>query len=179
MSKFFNEFKQFAVRGDVIQLAVGVILGTAINSVAKSLASDIFSPIIGLFIGKINLSNLKIIVPSEYVGESLIISYGAFLQSLLDFIVTAFCIFIMIKFVKKISKFSIKKVKDAVIGDSSNEETDKSEAELSDNTKVTEENNEELNKTDALLIEIRDLLKAQNATPQEISELKDSFDDNK
>lgn len=169
MKKFLDEFKQFAVRGDMLQLAVGVILGTAINSVAKSLASDIFSPIIGLFIGKVNLANLKIVIPSEYTSEPLVISYGAFLQSLLDFIVTAFCIFIMIKLMKKISSFSLSKVKNVVSevvtfgkdGAKEKAEENSEEAQLEDSIKATEENSEELGKTDMLLEEIRDLLKEQ------------------
>lgn len=170
MKKFLSEFKEFAMRGDVLQLAVGVILGSAINAVAKSLASDIFMPIIGIFIGKINISSLSIKIPSY--NEVITISYGGFLQALLDFLVTAFCIFIMIKFVKKLSKLSIndiniiEKISDGKLsiktknkGDEKTEEdaeTDEEKA-LKDTLEA-----EGVSSTDLLLIEIRDLLKAQN-----------------
>lgn len=169
MKKFLSEFKEFAMQGDVLQLAVGVILGTAINAVAKSLASDIFMPIIGLFVGKINISSLSVNIPS-YDGV-LKIPYGGFLQTLLDFIVTAFCVFLMIKFVKKLSKISlnkiniIEKITDGKIsinangkGDETTEENAAADEEKALNDTLAAEG---VSSTDLLLIEIRDLLKEQ------------------
>lgn len=169
MKKFLSEFKQFAMKSDVIQLAVGVILGAAVNSVVKSLTSDIFMPVIGLFVGKINISSLAITIGNEN-GEPLQIKYGSFLQSLLDFLVTALCIFLMVKLIKKLSEFSFDKVKEVVKTEilKVDDKKEPQETEVPEATQTNEEQKEiaEITKdselSNELLTEIRDLLKKQN-----------------
>jgi large conductance mechanosensitive channel len=89
--KLLNEFKEFAVKGNAFDLAVGVIIGTAFGKIVTSLVSDILMPAIGLIIGNINLTTLAFTV-----GESSI-PYGLFLQSVVDFVIIAFCIFMIVK----------------------------------------------------------------------------------
>lgn len=100
---FFKEFKEFAVRGNVMDMAVGVIIGGAFGKIVSSLVNDIIMPILGIFTGRINISGLSINVPSNIAGgEPVVIKYGVFLQTTLDFIIIVFCIFIMIKLVNKL-----------------------------------------------------------------------------
>ncbi len=95
-----KEFKQFISKGNVIDLAVGVIIGSAFGKIVTSLVNDLLMPIIGIMIGGLNFSSLTI-----RVGDATI-RYGAFLQNVIDFLIVAACIFI---FIKLLSKFSKKK----------------------------------------------------------------------
>lgn len=108
MGKFLNEFKQFAMRGNVLDMAVGVIIGGAFGKIVSSLVDDIIMPPIGWIIGGVNFSELKISLPTvEVAGEKLpaaTINYGNFLQTCLDFFIVAFCIFMLIKLVNKFAK---------------------------------------------------------------------------
>ena len=108
MSKFLNEFKQFAMRGNVLDMAVGVIIGGAFGKIVSSVVDDIIMPPIGWLIGGVNFADLKVTLPSVNVaGEELkaaTINYGNFLQTTFDFLIVAFCIFMLIKVVNKISK---------------------------------------------------------------------------
>ncbi len=129
--KIAEEFKTFIARGNVMDMAVGVIMGSAFTKIVNSLVSDILTPIIGLATGKVDLSNLKI-----DINEQLIIPYGQFLQSIIDFLIVAAVVFFVIKGMNTL-KAKLEKQKDE-------EETEE---------EVTP-SNEEL-----LLTEIRDLLK--------------------
>lgn len=95
MKKFFNEFKAFALRGNVINLAVGVLIGAAFQSVVTSLTDNILSPIIGLFTGQ-NFDRLQI----EFLGVSL--RYGAFITSVINFVIVAFVVFLLVRLMSKI-----------------------------------------------------------------------------
>ena len=90
MKKFINEFKTFISRGNVLDLAVGVIIGGAFNTIVNSLVNDIFMPIIGIIIGGINFSGLVL-----KIGEATI-KYGLFIQNIINFLATAFCLFLLI-----------------------------------------------------------------------------------
>ena len=127
-----EEFKTFIARGNVMDMAVGVIMGSAFTKIVNSLVSDILTPIIGLATGKVDLSNLKI-----DINEQLIIPYGQFLQSIIDFLIVAAVVFFVIKGMNTL-KAKLEKQKDE-------EEAEEEEVTPS---------NEEL-----LLTEIRDLLK--------------------
>lgn len=98
MKKFFQEFKVFIERGNVVDLAVGVVVGTAFSKIVTSLVDDILMPIIGAIIGGLDFSNLTI-----KVGDSLI-RYGSFINNVINFLIIAFCIFILIKFINKLTK---------------------------------------------------------------------------
>lgn len=96
---FWAEFKTFIARGNVMDLAVGVIVGTAFTNIVKSLTDNILMPIIGLVIGGFDFTKLAFNV--EVWGREVAISYGSFIQSTVDFLLTALCIFIIIKLMNK------------------------------------------------------------------------------
>ena len=91
MKKFFAEFKEFAVKGNMLDLAIGVVIGTSFNAVVTSIVKDIFTPIIGIIIGGKDFSGLAVTV-----GESSI-TYGVFIQAMINFLITAFCLFLVVK----------------------------------------------------------------------------------
>jgi len=94
----FKEFKQFIMRGNVIDLAVGIIIGAAFGKIVASLVGDVLMPVVGLLIGGINVSGLSI-----GIGDA-VIKYGAFLQTVIDFLIIAFSIFLLIKGINKLRK---------------------------------------------------------------------------
>ena len=96
MSKFLSEFKEFALRGNVLDLAVGVIIGGAFQGVVNSLVQDIISPIIGLFANQ-DFSNLVITLGGVQV------KYGSFITALINFIIMAFVIFLIVKGMNKLA----------------------------------------------------------------------------
>ena len=100
VNKFLGEFKTFVSRGNVLDLAVGVVVGGAFSKIVTSLVNDIITPLIGVIIGGRDFTNLSL-----KIGEANI-AYGAFIQNIIDFLLIAFCIFVFIKF---INNFFIKK----------------------------------------------------------------------
>ena len=97
-TKTLKEFKTFISKGNVVDLAVGVIIGSAFGKIVSSLVNDILMPIIGIIIGGIDFSNLTIQI------KDATIKYGIFIQNIIDFLIVAFCIFIFIKLINKVSK---------------------------------------------------------------------------
>lgn len=98
MKKFLGEFKEFALRGNVMDLAIGVIIGAAFQAIVTSLTGDIISPLLGLF-GQVNFDSLAITV-----GQATI-RYGAFLTAVLNFVIMALVIFLFVKLTNKLSKW--------------------------------------------------------------------------
>ena len=98
MKNLLAEFRAFAMKGNVVDLAVGIIIGVAFGKIVSSVVNDIIMPPIGLLIGGMNFSDLKIIL-KDAIGENpaVSINYGLFIQSLIDFVVIAFVIFIIVK----------------------------------------------------------------------------------
>lgn len=96
MKELFEEFKKFIIRGNVIDLAVGVVMGSAFSSIVSSLVDDIMMPIIGIIIGGHDFSNLSITVGTAKI------MYGAFIQNVIDFLIIAFCIFMFVKAINKL-----------------------------------------------------------------------------
>lgn len=94
-----KEFKEFAVKGNAIDLAVGVIIGAAFGKIISSLVSDIFMPLIGLVMGGVNFTSLKLILK-----DTSILTYGNFLQTTFDFLIIAFCIFLFVKLLNKMKR---------------------------------------------------------------------------
>lgn len=135
MKKFFQDFKAFAMKGNVIDMAVGVVIGGAFGKIVTSLVNDIITPAISLLTGSVNLADLSVDLPS-FTGEPISLQYGLFAQNILDFLIIAFSIFMVIKI---IGKFRRKK----------------EEAPAAPPAPSKEE---------VLLTEIRDLLKEQNQT---------------
>jgi large conductance mechanosensitive channel len=94
----WSEFKKFAMKGNVIDLAVGVVIGAAFGKIVSSLVADIIMPLVGLLLGGINFSSL-----SFPVGDD-VIKYGLFIQSVVDFFIIAFSIFMVIRFLNRFKK---------------------------------------------------------------------------
>lgn len=127
VKKGINEFKEFISKGNVIDMAVGVIIGGAFGKIVTSLVDKILMPVIGVIIGGHDFSSLSIKVGTANIA------YGAFIQAVVDFLIVAFCLFLIIKLISRIKNIAKK------------EEVEE----------VSEEQSEEI----ALLTEIRDLLK--------------------
>lgn len=130
----WKEFKAFAVKGNVIDLAIGVIIGGAFSKIVTSLVNDIIMPIVGVLLGGVNLTNLKITY-----GKATVL-YGQFIQTILDFFIVAFSIFMVIKL---LSKFKKKK------------------------EEMAEEKAPSIDAKEELLMEIRDLLKKDRVREEE------------
>ncbi|MCY7007376.1 large-conductance mechanosensitive channel protein MscL [Fusobacterium simiae] len=103
--KLFDEFKAFVMRGNVVDMAVGVIIGGAFGKIVTSLVNDIFMPIIGMIIGNIDFSSLEIKLGEPVEGaEQAAIKYGMFIQEIVNFLIIALCIFMVIKLMNKMQK---------------------------------------------------------------------------
>ena len=103
--KLFDEFKAFVMRGNVVDMAVGVIIGGAFGKIVTSLVNDIFMPIIGVLIGNVNFSDLQIKLGEPLEGaEQAAIKYGMFIQEVINFLIIALCIFMVIKVINKLQK---------------------------------------------------------------------------
>lgn len=147
MKKFFSEFKQFISRGNVMDMAIGVIIATAFGKITTSLVNDVFMPFIGWLIGGFDLSKLNITLSpavldeaGEVVKEAVVIGIGTFLTTIIDFILVAFVVFLIVKaFNTARTKLEKKKEEEAA-----------------------EEAPPEPSKEEVLLTEIRDLLKEKN-----------------
>lgn len=96
--KVVGEFKEFISKGNIVDMAVGVIIGSAFGKIVSSLVNDIFMPLIGIIIGGLDFSKLTLTV-----GEA-VIAYGTFIQNIVDFLIIALCIFMMIKVLAKFKK---------------------------------------------------------------------------
>lgn len=127
-----KEFKKFAMRGNVFDLAIGVVIGGAFGKIVSSLVNDIIMPIIGLIIGGINFTHLKFVIGKNGDAE-LAITYGAFIQTVMDFLIISFSIFLIVKAINSFKK----------------KEEEKEEAPTP-------------SKEEILLTEIRDILKEKN-----------------
>jgi len=106
MSNFVNEFKAFAMKGNVVDLAVAVVIGAAFGKIVASLVENIVTPLIGVLLGGIDFSGL-----STEIGEASI-TYGVFLQSILDFVIIAFVVFLAIKALSNLQKKEEEKPKE-------------------------------------------------------------------
>lgn len=100
---FFKEFKAFAVKGNVIDMAVGVVIGGAFGKIVTSFVNDLIMPALSVLTGKVNLSALAVTVAGS--GEEAIsINYGLFLQNIVDFLIISLCVFIAIKMINKLKR---------------------------------------------------------------------------
>ena len=108
---FIKEFREFAMRGNVVDMAVGVIIGGAFGKIVSSLVADIAMPVLGILTGGVDFKDLKITL-AQAVGDTpaVTLNYGAFVQNVFDFIIIAFVIFMMIKGINKVKK-PVEKVK--------------------------------------------------------------------
>ncbi len=99
-----SEFKEFAMKGNVVDLAVGVIIGGAFGKIVSSLVGDIFMPILGKAVGGFNFSDLAFGLGSDPTGKAVAVKYGVFLQSIFDFLIIAIVLFMAIKAINRLKK---------------------------------------------------------------------------
>ena len=99
---FVKEFKEFAMKGNVMDMAVGVIIGGAFGKIVSSLVDDVLMPAIGMLTGNVDFNNLALKI-GEGEGAA-VLKYGTFIQNIIDFLIIALCIFLMIKAMNKLTK---------------------------------------------------------------------------
>lgn len=110
MGRFIEEFKKFAMRGNVVDMAVGVIIGGAFGKIVTSVVNDLVMPVLGVLVGGVNFTDLKLTLKEAVmdgetvVSPALTLNYGNFLQSTFDFLIIAFSIFMFIKLINKLSR---------------------------------------------------------------------------
>ncbi|PTB97174.1 large conductance mechanosensitive channel protein MscL [Marivirga lumbricoides] len=111
--KIIKEFKEFAIKGNVFDMAVGIIIGTAFTKVVSSFVKDILMPLLSLAIGEVNFTNLSLVLKDEVkddsgtvVQELVALNYGAFIQFILDFLIIAFCIFMVVRIFNRLKRKS-------------------------------------------------------------------------
>ena len=105
MKKIISEFRTFIERGNVVDLAVGVVMGSAFSKIVTSVVDDLLMPIIGIIIGGHDFSNLSINVGSA------VIKYGSLINNIINFFIISFCIFVLVKFINKLTSINKKEVK--------------------------------------------------------------------
>ena len=107
---FIKEFKEFAMKGNVVDMAVGVIIGAAFGKIVSSLVDDIIMPLVGVATGGINFTDYKWVIKdavmkgTEVLEPEVTLNWGAWIQTIVNFLIVAFCIFVMIKFMNKLRK---------------------------------------------------------------------------
>ncbi|AEW19950.1 MAG: large-conductance mechanosensitive channel protein MscL [Tannerella forsythia] len=107
---FVKEFKEFAMRGNVLDMAVGIVIGGAFGKIVSSFVADLMTPLLGLLVGGVNFSDLKIVLKQavmqgeEVISPEVAFSYGNFIQVIFDFLIIALAIFILLKAVNKFKK---------------------------------------------------------------------------
>lgn len=108
---FFNEFKEFVAKGNVMDMAVGVVIGGAFGKIVSSVVNDILMPPIGLLLGGVDFSDLKVVLQSEQVNELgeviqplVTLNYGSFIQTIVDFLIITLAIFTMVKGINKLKR---------------------------------------------------------------------------
>jgi len=99
-----SEFKEFAMKGNVVDLAVGVIIGAAFGKIVSSLVGDMFMPMLGKLIGDVNFSDLAVSLGKDPTGKEVLIRYGVFLQTTFDFLIIALVLFVAIKGINRLKK---------------------------------------------------------------------------
>ena len=104
MKKFFSDFKAFIMKGNIIDMAVGVVIGGAFGKIVTSLVTDIITPLVSILTGKVSITELKWVISDavlndagEVVTPELALTYGVFLQNVIDFLIIAFCIFVVLR----------------------------------------------------------------------------------
>lgn len=147
-SNIFTEFKTFITKGNVIDLAVGVIIGGAFAKIISSLVNDIIMPLIGILMGKVNFKDLKWVLATDSEGVvTSSVNYGTFIQVIIDFLIIGLCIFLLVKGINAM------KAKAEALRERRNKEEAAAPAPVAPPAPSKEE---------VLLTEIRDLLKESN-----------------
>jgi large conductance mechanosensitive channel len=101
---FVSEFKEFAMKGSVIDLAVGVVIGAAFGKIVASLVGDVIMPALSPLLGSVNFSDLALQISTNAAGKPVLLKYGSFLQTIFEFIIIALSIFVVIKGINKVKR---------------------------------------------------------------------------
>ena len=101
---FTSEFKEFAMKGNVIDLAVGVVIGAAFGKIVSSLVGDVIMPLLSPILGSINFSDLSLALTTDAAGKPVLLKYGMFLQTCLEFLIIALAIFVVIKGINRLKR---------------------------------------------------------------------------
>lgn len=99
MKKFLNEFKEFAMKGNVLDMAIGVVIGASFSSIVTSLVNDIFMPLIAVLTGDVQFFDLKFVLKGD-----ISINYGSFIQNIVNFLMVALCLFLVVKTINELRK---------------------------------------------------------------------------
>jgi large conductance mechanosensitive channel len=103
--KALQEFKEFAVKGNVVDMAVGVVIGAGFGKIVTSLVADIITPVLGVLIGGVNFTNLKLTLKDAIAEKPPVTwNYGAFVQSIFDFLIIAWAIFLLVKLINRLKR---------------------------------------------------------------------------
>lgn len=128
MKNFAKEFKEFALKGNVFDMAIGIIIGAAFGKIVASLVADIFMPVLSLIMGNFNLGDAKILLKPAQLAEDgsvavaeLAITYGAFIKNIIDFLIIALIIFTMVKLINKLRRKQEEVVEEPVVEEPSEE----------------------------------------------------------
>ena len=104
-STFWSDFRAFAMKGNVVDMAVGVIIGGAFSKIVTSLVDNIIMPLVSLLIGKVNFADLAFVIPAQTAGaEPITVGYGLFIQNIVDFLIVALCIFTAVRLISKLHR---------------------------------------------------------------------------
>ena len=104
-----KEFKEFAVKGDAVDMAVGIVIGASFSKIVTSLVSDVIMPPIGLLLGGVDFKNLKFVLKAATVDTPAVtMNYGQFINTTIDFVIVAFCIFLVVKGINHLKKGTVK-----------------------------------------------------------------------
>lgn len=129
MKKFFSDFKDFAMKGNVVDMAVGVIIGAAFGKIVSSLVDDIIMPLVGVATGGMNFTDYKWVIKPEIkdaAGEIIqplvSLNWGSWIQTVVNFLIVAFCIFVMIRFMQNMRKKKVEEEAAAVAAPTKEEE---------------------------------------------------------
>lgn len=149
VGKLMSDFSSFAMKGNVVDLAVGVVMGSSFGKIVTSLVNDLVMPAMSLLIGEINLAKLSVtLLEATEEREAVVLTYGNFLQTLVEFLIIAFSIFLALRYLEYVHK-KIDELK---------------KKEKKEEEKVAQKEEEKKQAaTDEILMEIRDLLKAQKS----------------
>jgi large conductance mechanosensitive channel len=101
---FASEFKEFAMKGSVVDLAVGVVIGVAFGKIVASLVNDVIMPALSPLLGSVNFTDLAFRISTDAAGKPVLLKYGSFLQTIFEFIIIALVIFVLIKGLNKMKK---------------------------------------------------------------------------
>jgi large conductance mechanosensitive channel len=101
---FVSEFKEFAMRGNVIDLAVGVVIGAAFGKIVSSLVGDVVMPALSPILGSVSFSDLAVRIATDAQGKPVLLKYGSFLQTIFEFLIIAFSIFLVIKGINQLKR---------------------------------------------------------------------------